>query len=76
MNAKREKKSRTRRVLRAALAAGALLLAGCKTEQMKSTPFYEGHDVTYTGSPEDRVNLWPLAYWREPRALADVLLFG
>ena len=44
----------------------ALLLAGCKTEQMKSTPFYEGHDVTYAGAPEDRVNLWPLAYWREP----------
>ena len=42
------------------------LLAGCKTEQMKSTPFYEGHDVTYTGKAEDRVNLWPLAYWREP----------
>ncbi|MBQ6009561.1 MAG: hypothetical protein IJL17_13560 [Kiritimatiellae bacterium] len=66
MNAKRNKKSRTRRVLLVALAVGALLLAGCKTEQMKSTPFYEGHDVTYTGSPEDRVNLWPLAYWREP----------
>ncbi len=47
------------------LAAG-MMLAGCKTEQMKSTPFYEGHDVTYSGKAEDRVNLWPLAYWREP----------
>ena len=53
MNAKRNKKSRTRRVLFAALAAGALLLAGCKTQQMKTTPFYEGHDVTYTGAPEE-----------------------
>ena len=42
------------------------LMAGCATKEMKSTPFYEGHDVTYTGAPEDRVNLWPLAYWREP----------
>ena len=66
MNTKREKKSRTRRALLVALAALAMLLVGCKTQQMKTTPFYEGHDVTYTGAPEDRVNLWPLAYWREP----------
>ena len=58
--------ARVLRVLLMGLAAGVTLLAGCKTEQMKSTPFYEGHDVTYTGSPEDRVNLWPIAYWREP----------
>ena len=43
-----------------------VLMAGCATKEMKSTPFYEGSDVTYTGSPEDRVNLWPVAYWREP----------
>ncbi len=55
------------RKLMLAAAMGALaFLAGCKTEQMKSTPFYEGHDVTYTGRVEDRMNLWPLAYWREP----------
>ena len=42
------------------------LLTGCATKQMKSTPFYSGSDVTYVGKPEDRVNLWPLAYWREP----------
>ena len=58
--------ARVLRVLLMGLAAGVTLLAGCKTEQMKSTPFYEGHDVTYAGAPEDRVNLWPLAYWREP----------
>ena len=50
-----------------ALASGTLaFLTGCTTAQMMSTPFYEGHDVTYTGRSEDRVNLWPLAYWREP----------
>ena len=43
-----------------------VLMAGCATKEMKSTPFYEGSDVTYTGKPEDRVNLWPVAYWREP----------
>ena len=43
-----------------------VLMAGCATKEMKSTPFYEGTDVTYTGNPEDRVNLWPVAYWREP----------
>jgi len=42
------------------------LFAGCATKEMKSTPFYEGTDVTYTGNPEDRVNVWPVAYWREP----------
>ena len=42
------------------------LLAGCATKEMKSTPFYEGSDVVYTGKPEDRVNVWPVAYWREP----------
>ena len=54
-----------KRLMAMALGAAALL-SGCWTEQMKSTPFYEGHDVTYTGNAEDRVNLWPLAYWREP----------
>ena len=42
------------------------LMAGCATKEMKSTPFYEGTDVTYTGKPEDRVNVWPVAYWRKP----------
>ena len=28
-----------------------VLMAGCATKEMKSTPFYEGHDVTYTGAP-------------------------
>ena len=48
------------------LAFALLLLAGCATKEMKSTPFYEGSEVVYTGRPEDRVNVWPVAYWREP----------
>lgn len=43
-----------------------IMFAGCKTKLMKSTPFYEGDDCVYSGNPEDRVNLWPVAYWREP----------
>ena len=50
----------------AMMAFALLLLAGCATKEMKSTPFYEGSDVAYTGKPEDRVNVWPIAYWREP----------
>lgn len=49
------------------LGLALALLAGCSTPQMKSTPFYEGNDRdVYTGAAEDRVNLWPVAYWREP----------
>jgi len=33
---------------------------------MKSTPFYAGERTAYTGPVEDRVNLWPLGYYREP----------
>ncbi len=50
----------------AIIALALALLAGCATKEMKSTPFYEGKDVVYTGNPEDRVNAWPIAYWREP----------
>ena len=48
------------------MVSALALLAGCATKEMKSTPFYEGSDVTYTGRQEDRVNVWPLAYWRAP----------
>ena len=44
----------------------AIFFAGCKTEQMKSTPFYEGDDIKYAGAIENRLNLWPTVYWREP----------
>ena len=43
-----------------------LAAAGCATSSMKSTPFYSGSERIYTGRVEDRVNLWPFAYYREP----------
>ncbi|MCQ2394402.1 MAG: hypothetical protein MJ249_08955 [Kiritimatiellae bacterium] len=50
------------------IAIGMLLAlcAGCATKEMSSTPFYTGHEVKYTGRVEDRVNLWPAAYYRAP----------
>lgn len=44
----------------------ALVLAGCMSKEMKSTPFYEGGEVKYLGDASDRVNLWPIAYYRNP----------
>lgn len=44
----------------------AAALSGCMTKEMKSTPFYEGTQVRYNGEARDRVNLWPVAYWRDP----------
>ena len=44
----------------------ATTVTGCATSQMKSTPFYSGSERVYTGRVEDRVNLWPFAYYREP----------
>lgn len=45
-------------------------MTGCRTDIMKSTPFYEGADrsggQSYTGDVADRVNLWPVAYVRDP----------
>ena len=49
------------------LAVVALLAAGgCQMKEFASTPLYSGDEVKFTGAVEDRVNLWPLAYWREP----------
>ena len=65
--------------VRAAIViAAAALAAGCATKEMKSTPFYEGDEGAYTGRAEDRVNLWPLVYWREPAcsALWPLVSFG
>jgi len=45
---------------------GAALLGGCKMKEFSSTPLYSGSEVKFTGAVEDRVNLWPIAYWREP----------
>ena len=43
-----------------------LAVGGCKMKEFSSTPLYSGDEVKFTGAVEDRVNLWPLAYWREP----------
>jgi hypothetical protein len=56
------------RMLRAcAVLAGTILLAaGCSAPQMKGTPFFTGEYEDRQGPPEDRVNLWPLLYYRDP----------
>ncbi|MCF7855514.1 MAG: hypothetical protein K9N51_12000 [Candidatus Pacebacteria bacterium] len=48
-----------------AAACGALL-GGCASSQMKGTPFYSGEYGKREGPPEDRVNLWPVLYYRNP----------
>jgi hypothetical protein len=44
----------------------AILFCGCKTTAMKGTPFYTGEHDKREGPASDRVNLWPLAYYRDP----------
>jgi len=39
---------------------------GCASTQMKGTPFYTGEYSVKQGPVEDRLNLWPLVYYREP----------
>lgn len=48
------------------LFAGMALLSGCATRAMKGTPFYTGEYEVRQGPAEDRVNLWPLLYYRDP----------
>ena len=48
------------------LLALAALAAGCRTNAMKGTPFFTGEYKGRVGPAEDRVNLWPLVYWRDP----------
>ena len=43
-----------------------VMLSGCATTAMKGTPFYTGDYQKRSGPVEDRVNLWPLAYYRDP----------
>ena len=42
------------------------LAAGCRTSAMKGTPFFSGEHKGRVGPAENRVNLWPLVYWRDP----------
>ncbi len=48
------------------LLAGLMLLSGCATTSMKGTPFYTGEYEKREGPAADRVNLWPLCYYRDP----------
>jgi len=48
------------------LACTTVLLGGCAAEGMKGTPFFTGEYEGQEGAVEDRVNLWPLLYYREP----------
>ncbi len=55
------------RLLSAAFLASALLLGGCGTPEMKGSPFYTGeYAVNVPGAEMRRLNVWPLAYYREP----------
>ena len=46
--------------------AGMLLLSGCATDLLKSTPFDEAGNDSPARDASSRVNLWPLAYWNDP----------
>ncbi|MDP6524735.1 MAG: hypothetical protein QGH15_10985 [Kiritimatiellia bacterium] len=48
------------------LLLSLVLLAGCASPQMKGTPFYSGEYKVRQGPVEDRVNIWPLLYFRDP----------
>ena len=43
-----------------------LSVTGCSTTAMKGTPFYTGESNRRQGPVEQRVNAWPLFYYREP----------
>ncbi|MEQ8822181.1 MAG: hypothetical protein RLY93_18245 [Sumerlaeia bacterium] len=46
--------------------ATLLLAAGCSSHYMKSTPLWDDDYPVAKGPAGDRVNLWPLAYYRDP----------
>ncbi len=49
-----------------ALWIAGMSAAGCRTAAMKGTPFYTGEYGRREGPVENRVNLWPLVYYRDP----------
>ena len=53
-------------LLAVCLGLTALLGTGCGTTYMKGTPLYTGEYSQPQGPPEERINLWPLAYYHEP----------
>jgi hypothetical protein len=48
------------------LAFAIPFLSGCASPGMKGTPFYTGEYENRKGSAENRVNIWPLLYYRDP----------
>jgi hypothetical protein len=42
------------------------MLAGCASTEFKGTPFYTGEYAKRVGEASDRVNLWPILYYRKP----------
>ncbi len=44
----------------------AVFASGCSSTGMKGTPFFTGEYAKREGPAEDRVNLWPLLYYRPP----------
>ena len=51
------------------LPLSAILLfgaGGCTTNAMKGTPFFSGEYGARTGPAADRINAWPLLYYRDP----------
>ena len=49
-----------------ALVATLALLPGCAQSMFKATPFAGGEHSVALGDDESRINLWPIAYHREP----------
>lgn len=43
-----------------------LFFVGCTSVHMKGTPFLSGEHEKRLGPAEDRINLWPLVYYRDP----------
>jgi hypothetical protein len=57
----------TTRLFASLATAAALLAGGCASPEMKGTPFYTGdYGVNVPDADERRVNIWPLAYYRDP----------
>lgn len=67
MRLRSDRSQRTTRAVRATFSILALAaLSGCASPQMKGTPFYTGEHSIRQGPAADRVNLWPLLYYRKP----------
>lgn len=50
----------------AAVLVAVGLATGCATTAMKGTPFFSGDYEKSMGPAENRVNVWPLLYYRDP----------